>query len=156
MTTTPTVSRSLDVDAPAERVWSLLSDLPRMGELSPENTGGRWLGGATGPALGARFRGANRSGRRRWSTTAEVVRCEQGSAFAFDVVAGPMAVARWSYELTPTGPTSCTVTESWVDRRGRLLKALGGAVTGVGDRQAFTATSIERTLAALKAAAEQG
>lgn len=151
---TPTVSRSLDVDAPAEQVWALVSDLPRMGELSPENTGGRWVGGATGPALGARFRGTNRAGRRRWSTTCEVVRCEPGSAFAFDVVAGPLTVASWSYEVTPTGPTSCTVTEGWVDRRGRLLKALGGPLTGVDDREAFTAASIEQTLAALKAAVE--
>ncbi|MFN2524390.1 MAG: SRPBCC family protein, partial [Mycobacteriales bacterium] len=54
------VSRSTDVDAPADVVWGLVSDLPGMGRLSPENTGGRWSGGATGPAVGARFRGANR------------------------------------------------------------------------------------------------
>ncbi|MGZ6827726.1 MAG: SRPBCC family protein [Mycobacteriales bacterium] len=149
------LSRTVDVDAPAERVWELVSDLPRMGELSPENTGGRWIGGATGPAVGARFKGTNRSGWRRWSTTVEVVRCEPGSAFAFDVVAGPMRVASWAYDVTATGPSSCTVTESWADRRGGLLKAFGGAATGVSDREAFTATSMEQTLAALKAAAER-
>jgi hypothetical protein len=149
------ITRSVQVEAPAERVWALVSDLPNMGELSPENTGGRWLAGATGPAVGARFRGANRSGWRRWSTTAEVVRCEPGRVFAFDIRAAGLTVAEWGYDVTPQGEGSCTVTETWSDRRGALLKALGGVATGVSDRDAFTATSIEQTLAAVKAAAER-
>ena len=44
------LSRSIDVDAPPARVWDLVSDLPGMGRLSPENAGGSWLGGATGPS----------------------------------------------------------------------------------------------------------
>ena len=35
------------VTAKADRLYELVSDLPRMGEWSPENTGGKWLGGAT-------------------------------------------------------------------------------------------------------------
>ena len=40
------------IDAPAERVYDLVSDLPAMGRFSPENRGGRWprifeLGGIT-------------------------------------------------------------------------------------------------------------
>lgn len=62
-------AESRDIAAPAEKLWSLVSDLPRMGEWSPENAGGKWVKGATGPALGARFKGNNKNGVRRWSTT---------------------------------------------------------------------------------------
>ena len=67
---------SLDIAAPPEKVWALVSDLPRMGEWSPENAGGKWVKGATGPALGAVFEGNNKNGFRRWSTTVTVVGCE--------------------------------------------------------------------------------
>jgi uncharacterized protein YndB with AHSA1/START domain len=151
-----TVSRSVDVDAPPERVWQLVSDLPRMGELSPENAGGRWLGGAAGPAVGARFRGANRRGWRRWSTAVEVVDCEPGRTFAFDVRSGGLAVARWTYDVVARGDSGCTVTETWQDRRGRVIGVIGRAATGVGDRAAHTAGSIEHTLARVKERAEAG
>ena len=44
------------IAATPERVYELVSDLPRMGEWSPENTGGSWIKGATGPAVGAKFK----------------------------------------------------------------------------------------------------
>ena len=151
---TTRVSRSVDVAAPAERVWALVSDLPGMGRFSPENTGGRWSGG-TGPTVGAVFRGTNRRGARRWSTRSVVTRCEPGRAFAFQVDVARLPVAQWSYDLSPTADGSCRVTETWEDRRGVLLTRLGGMATGVQDRTAFTANSIDTTLAAVKAAAEQ-
>jgi hypothetical protein len=135
-------------------VWDLVSDLPRMGEFSPENEGGTWGRGATGPALGATFTGRNRAGRRRWSTRCTVTRCEPGRAFAFEVRAVGLPVAEWSYDLAPSG-SGCTVTETWRDRRSGLMALLGRATTGVQDRTAFTATSIEQTLDRVKARAEQ-
>lgn len=142
--------------APAGHVWPLISDLPRMGDLSPENTGGSWLGGATGPAVGARFRGANRRGWRRWSTSVQVTTCEPDRAFGFDVRSLGLPVASWAYELTPTGPGSCRVTESWTDSRGRLMQALGGLATGITDRATHTGRSIEHTLGRLKERVESG
>lgn len=147
------ISESVQVDAAADRVWGLISDLPSMGRLSPENTGGTWQRGATGPAVGARFRGHNRAGWRRWSTAVTVVRCKPGEEFAFTVTAAGLAVAEWAYTIAPLG-TGVSVTETWTDRRGGLMKVLGQATTGVADRAAFTRSSIESTLAALKAAAE--
>ena len=84
---------SLDIAAPAETVWTLVSDLPRMGEWSPENAGGKWVTGATAPALGAVFQGNNRIGIRRWSTTVTVIACEPGVVLEFAVTSGPLAVA---------------------------------------------------------------
>jgi hypothetical protein len=152
----PTVTRSIEVDAAPAAVWELVSDLPRMGELSPENRGGSWLRGATGPVLGARFRGANRRGWRRWSTTVQVTACEPGRTFAFDVSSLGLSVSRWTYDVTPRDAGRCTVSETWQDRRGRLMDAIGLAATGVGDRETYTARSIEHTLARLKERAETG
>jgi hypothetical protein len=147
------VSVTIHVDAPPETVYGLVSDLPRMGEWSPENTGGRWLGDATGPAVGARFRGTNRNHGRRWSTTVTVVDATPGAAFAFDVTYGPLPVARWSYEIT-AGDAGCDVTERWDDRRRGVMNVLGRIGSGVRDRRTFTETSIRTTLENLKAAAE--
>ena len=151
-----TVSRTVRIAAPPDRVWDVLSDLPSMGERSPENTGGRWAGGATGPTVGARFKGANRQGKRQWKTDVEVVRSVRGEQFAFRVSSVGLAVAEWSYDIAPDGAGGCTVTETWTDRRGGLVKRVGSLLTGVTDRDAFTATSIEQTLAAIKQQAEAG
>jgi hypothetical protein len=150
---TDQVSASTHIEASPEAVYELVSDLPRMGEWSPENTGGRWLGGAAAAAPGVRFKGTNKNGSKSWSTTAKIVEATPGQAFTFDVAVGPIKVARWSYRITPSG-AGCEVTESWVDQRGGLAKKLGGTASGVHDRATFTKTSIETTLANLKAAAE--
>ncbi len=149
-----TVRSRIDIAAPPARVWALVSDLPGMGRFSAENTGGVWQRGG-GPVAGAVFRGTNAQGRRRWSTTCTVVRAEPGTEFAFEVRAGGLPVARWSYALAPTA-SGCTLTETWEDRRGWLLTRLGGLATGVQDRTAFTSKSIDHTLAAVKVAAEGG
>lgn len=148
-----TISRSTTIAAPPQAVWELVSDLPGMGAFSPENTGGSWVGGATGPAVGAAFRGRNSAGRRRWSTRSTVVRSELGRAFAFDVAVAGLPVAQWTYELEPTAE-GCRLTETWTDRRGRLMVTLGRLTTGVADRAGFTAHSIEHTLERLKRRAE--
>jgi uncharacterized protein YndB with AHSA1/START domain len=149
---TELVSVEREVAAPPDTVWSMVSDVTRMGEWSPEAVGGRWLGGATGPAVGAKFRGKNQRGWRRWSTTAEVVECEPGRAFAFDVSTGPLKVARWGYRIEPT-PSGCTVEERWEDHRGALIKGVGRLATGVSDRATHNRESMAETLDNLAQAA---
>lgn len=144
---------SRQIGAPAERVWALVTDLERMGEWSPENTGGAWVRGSSGPGPGARVKGTNRNGKRRWSTEVRVVTFEAPRSFEFDVTALGLAVARWGYAIEPAGDR-CRVTETWVDRRGWLVRALGGPVSGVAERAAHNRQGMERTLAALAASAE--
>jgi len=153
-----TISRSVQVAAPAGTVWDLVSDLPNMGRISPENTGGAWRKGATGPAVGAVFTGHNRNGLRRWSTTVRVTKCEPGTSFAFAVssVFG-IPVSEWAYAIAPDAGGGCEVTESWTDRRPRWFKGPAGLVTGVMRRDdTSTAQNLEATLAALKKLAEGG
>ncbi len=140
-----------DIAAPAEKLWQLVSDLPRMGEWSPENAGGTWIKGATGPALGAVFRGTNKNGFRRWSTTVTVVGCDPGKVFEFAVTAGPLPVASWRYEFEDTG-SGCRVTESWQDQRKPWFVAVARVM---GEHSAAHAEKeMEATLANLAAAAE--
>lgn len=150
------LTRSTDINAPADLVWSLVSDLPAMGALSPQNVGGEWRGGATGPAVGARFRGRNRNGWRRWSTNVNVTKCEPGRSFAIAVSSAGVPVAEWAYELADRGADGCTVAESWADRRPGWFKrpaslVTGGGYTNMGD----VAANLDKTLAALKQLAEQ-
>lgn len=129
----------------------MVTDLPRMGELSPENLGGRWVGGATGPALGAKFRGVNRNGDKQWWTRVRVIVCEPDRLFTFDVRSPfGVRVSRWSYEITPT-EDGCLLTENWY-RVGNwfVRRFLGPKVTGRADRPGYNVESIEHTLNAVK------
>ena len=140
------------IAATPQRIYELVSDLPRMGEWSPEATGGKWLRGATGPAVGARFKGTNRKGRIRWSTAVKVVTAEPGNEFAFDVAAMGFGVARWGYRMEAVdGGTK--VTEYWDDHRNWVVAKLTGFVLSVPDRATHNATTMEQTLANVAAAA---
>ena len=142
-----------DIAAPAEQVWAMVSDVTRMGEWSPENVGGTWLGGATGPQPGARFRGTNRIGRRRWKTVATVVDAEPGRRFSFRVATMGLKVAEWGYTFEPTA-TGCRVTETWIDQRPGFFKPLAQLATGVADRATHNRAGMEQTVERLAAVAE--
>ena len=150
----PTISRSIAVSASPGLVWSLVTDLPRMDRFSPENIGGHWVG-AQGAALGARFRGTNVNGGKRWQTKVRVVGFTPGRRFAFDVrTPFGVRVSRWEYEVTPA-EVGCVLTEHWY-RVGNWVvrRFLGPRVTGRADRPGFNTYSIDCTLAAVKEFAE--
>ena len=149
------VGDSIEIAAPAHKVYDMVSDVPRMSEWSPEQVATKWVGGASGPEVGARFRGTNRNGWRRWSTSCKVTDAQPGKRFAFRVSAYGMPVADWVYEFAPSG-TGCSVTESTTDRRGFVIRHAGGLVTGVRNRPTRNVENIRQTLAALKKAAESG
>jgi polyketide cyclase/dehydrase/lipid transport protein len=140
-------SDSIDIAAPSEAAFELVSDLPGMGRFSPENTGGEWLGGARKPAVGVRFKGANAQGSRTWTTTSRVVEFDPPSRFAFAVTVMGVKVATWTYRIAPTD-TGCTVTESWHDQRSGFFKRVAKTVE---NRDDYTKESIRTTLEAIKA-----
>jgi uncharacterized protein YndB with AHSA1/START domain len=99
---------SVHIEAPAERIYDIVTDIAQMGRLSPECTGGSWLGRAGGPKVGARFRGWNRRGIAIWFTTNTVVTADPGRGFAFETKQSGM---RWRYEFEPD-ERGTVVTES--------------------------------------------
>jgi uncharacterized protein YndB with AHSA1/START domain len=147
------VSVTQEIAAPSENVWAMVSDLTRMGEWSPENEGATWLRGSTGPEPGATFRGRNSNGKKRWTTTGTIVDATPARLLTFRTSASGFKVAEWRYEFEDTA-SGCRVTETWIDQRGRLAKALGKPVSGVSDRAAHNRTTMETTLERLKLAAE--
>ena len=147
------VSVTQEIGAPAEKVWAMVSELTRMGQWSPENEAASWLRGATGPQSGATFRGTNRNGKKKWKTVGTIVDMEPGRLFTFRITAVGFKVAEWRY-IFETIPTGCRVTETWIDQRGHIAKALGKPVSGVEDRAAHNRGTMEQTLERLKATAE--
>lgn len=145
------LTESVHIEASAARVYSLISDLSRMGEWSPECTSVRWHGDVTQPMVGARFTGHNRNGWQRWSTTGTVVRATTDRMFAFEINVGPVPAALWAYLVTPDDD-GCTATEEWTDRRPTVLRAFMDRA--FGRRHDLNRAGIRETLANLKAAAE--
>ena len=133
------------IAATPEQLYALVSDLCRMGEWSPENTGGKWVKGATGPAVGAKFEGTNQLGKKKWKTLSTVAIAELAREFAFDVTAAGMKVARWGYRLDAVdGGTN--VTQYWDDHRSAVISKMTGIALGVKDRAAHNAAGMEQTL----------
>jgi uncharacterized protein YndB with AHSA1/START domain len=145
---------SLTVDAPADLVYDLVADLPRMGEWSPECERVTWRGGATHAVEGAHFLGHNRAGVVRWMTQGEVVTVVPGRNLAFEISFGLLKIARWEYFIVPDDDddSTCTVVEEWTDRRPLWYRA--PADRAFGSRMKINHRGIVQTLANLKLAAE--
>jgi hypothetical protein len=146
---------SKSVTADPGVVYDLVSDLTQMGKWSPEACGGRWVGGASGPSIGAKFHGNNRSGWRRWSTTSEVTAAERGKRFAFRVKFGPVPISDWSYDFDATAD-GANIVERWSDLRPSWVDLVSRPVMGISDRATHNRRNMEATLTALKVAAEDG
>ncbi len=147
------VSVTTEIHAPADRVWAMVADLARMKEWSPENDEVVWRKGATSAVPGARFAGTNRWESKRWSTVGTVLEAQPGRVLAFRITAVGQKVSVWRYRFEPTD-SGCAVTETWIDQRSVLVRALSARVSGVTDRVTHNRAGMERTLANLKAAAE--
>lgn len=141
------------IHAPSERLYELVSDLPKMGRFSPENKGGRWLGRAKGPRVGARFLGFNRRGPVVWTTISKVVVASPGEEFAFDVKASG---ARWRYRFQPEGDaTVVTEVREPLGRRPMTARLFaGGLLGGIAGHDDEMRDGMQATLSRLKAAAE--
>lgn len=145
----PADAVSLRIEAPPAAVWAVVSDPAGLGSLSPECIGGEWLDGATGPAVGARFKGRNRRGWVRWSTTNTVVEAEPERAFAFET---RDSATRWRFELVPDG-TGTVVTESRAATGPYPLIArlfTGALLGGVDDHTAELRAGMRATLERLQ------
>ena len=142
----------MHVDAPAEAAWDLVADVTRMGEWSPETTGARWLGGASGAVVGARFLGRNAQGRMRWVTLSVVEEAVRGRRFTFATYLrrGGKRYTRWRFVFEPTADGGCDVTESW-ELVNRFPLFTRFVLTP--EREALMHEGMQQTLARVAAAA---
>jgi uncharacterized protein YndB with AHSA1/START domain len=149
------VEVSQQVDAPGSRIWELISDPTKLAALTAECNAMTWVRPSNNPLVGARFRGSNRSGWRRWSTTCTITRYVPEVEIAWDVAFGPLNVAEWSYVIQQDeAATSSIVTERFVDHRAAVLRASSSLVRGVSDTEAHNRANMAQTLSRIKARAE--
>lgn len=155
---TGTIGRaSCTVQAAPETLYALVSDVRRMGEWSPECRRCEWIDGATGPAVGARFKGSNRRALVRWSTKLRVVTADSGREFAFVTIQGGHDETQWTYRFEPH-PEGSTVIETFEMMRDLpwYLRLAEITLMGVTDRKADLESGMRATLARLKTAVEGG
>ena len=149
-------SVSIDIKAPPDQVYDLVADIRRMGEWSPECRHCAWTGGATGPAVGARFRARNK-GRRgpSWFTFPVVTVADPGREFAFNRSGPGIGSYTWRYVLEPTS-TGTRLTESFQVERPlpKAMAWLTAKWTGSLDRDADLHEGMQTTLSRIKEAAE--
>jgi uncharacterized protein YndB with AHSA1/START domain len=161
---------SIHIDAPPDRVWRLISDVTRMGEWSPITYKCEWLGGATGPEAGARFRGYNKMSPAKWWTNCEITESVPGKVFEFrtmqvsppfSIGVGTREMTRWRYTFEHDG-IGTKVTETYAVTftppilriPEMIIRKIPGGANAVEKRQARTYDAMRATLERLKTVAE--
>jgi uncharacterized protein YndB with AHSA1/START domain len=150
-------SVTIHIAAPPARVYELVADITRMGEWSPECYRCEWVGGATGPRVGARFKARNRRRLLRWSNKPTVVVADEGREFAFSRRMPGAGEYLWRYRLTPSPEGGTDVTESYeaVRPERRPNSAFANLFTP-GDEPTHLRAGMAETLRRIKEAAEHG
>ncbi|HVX70076.1 MAG TPA: SRPBCC family protein [Mycobacteriales bacterium] len=147
-------SVTVHINAPAAKVWAVVSDVTRIGEFSPETFDAKWTDGATGPAVGAKFRGhVKRNGRGPvYWTTCRVTECVENEVFAFEVLTGGRALNTWTYRLAAAGDGT-DVTESFAlvpVLPLRIYWAIAGKARGKTNHTGMS-TTLERMKSVIEA-----
>lgn len=141
------------IKAPPETVYDLVSDLPRMGEWSPECQRVEWLDGSTEAIVGATFIGHNVGGPRKWmkwSRRGRVLAADRGREFTFATEEGGRESTEWRYRFEPTNDGTRVVesyTVKWIPTWARIVDV---PTNRAGELRA----AIGHTLSQLKSAAE--
>jgi hypothetical protein len=145
----------LEIDADATALYDMVSDLPRIGEWSPECERVVWEGEVDVPVEGTTFFGHNAVGpgrRIRYKRHGRVLVAERGREFAFITDEGGRESTVWRYTFAPAGSRT-RVTESyevrWIPTWARILDV-------PTNRHRELVENMRTTLERLKAAAEAG
>jgi uncharacterized protein YndB with AHSA1/START domain len=142
----------VDIDAPASKVWALISDFRRMPEWSPQC---RWMRPFGPLRQGTRTLNVNRRNRMYWTTTCTVVEVIPEKKLAFRVNANGTI---WTYELEPNGDGTrvieCRHAENGVTAFSNL--SVNAFFGGTANFERELLEGMNTSLANIKAAAEKG
>ncbi len=148
------IEASTDIKATPEKVWSIVSDLARMGEWSPQCRKVVVRGGRVGP--GTKTINVNRRGLLVWPTTAKVVTFEPNREISYRITENHTV---WGFEITPSAD-GVTLTERRVAPDGKttaLSSFLVNRAFGGNDNfEVELEEGIKETLTKIKSAAERG
>lgn len=144
------------IEAPPEALYDVIADVTRTWELSPEVVSCEWIDGATGPAVGVRFRAKNHAGRGPdWHNTPVITAADRGREFAFSRTEKGAGTIVWRYVFTPEG-SGTRVTESYEVTRPLTLGGwfIIGVLFGLKDRRGDLRRGMAETLERLAAVTE--
>jgi hypothetical protein len=154
--TTDQVSRH--IEATPQTLYDLVADVTRTPQYSPDIVRCTWLDGATGPAVGARFKAINNAGRGpNWSNKPVVTAADPAREFAFARTEPFAGTVDWRYTFAPEG-TGTRVTETY--EVTKQLTIVGWFIIdtlyGLHDRRSDLHASMQATLDRLAAITEAG
>lgn len=97
----------VDIDAPIEAVWNLMTDISFGAAFSEEFVGARWADGRLGPAMGAEFIGSNvHAAIGEWDVSCFVNRYVKHQEFGWVTSDPDNPGARWCFEVQPIAGAS--------------------------------------------------
>ncbi|MGX9792676.1 SRPBCC family protein [Mycobacterium sp. MMS18-G62] len=142
---------SVDIDASPDSVWSVISDLKRMPEWSPQC---RWMRVLGTLREGAYTINMNRQGHKFWPTASKVDRYEPGRAIAFRTLTNDSV---WLFEITATETGSKLIERRLVPQDGTSWFSKTIVAHILGGEDSFDDEMLDgmkTTLAKIKAAVE--
>lgn len=142
------------MQASAQTLYDLVSDIGRTGEWSPICTACWWDDETTAGEVGAWFTGRNVLPERTWESRSQVVVAEPGREFSWLV--GSKYV-RWGYTFAGVdGGTILTETWEFLPEGIAMFEERYGseAAAQIADRTEQARSGIPKTLAAIKQIAE--
>lgn len=149
----PLIEATIDIAAPPERVWAVVSDPRVMGGFSDQVL--RTIVRGTDPvAKGTRTLNVNRRGPLLWPTRAKVIEFDPPRRYAYRVKDN---AAIWSFALEPTaGGTRLTHrrdASAGLSDVSLMLqqRVLGGVAPFEAEMEAGMARTLERVKAAVEA-----
>ncbi|KUI28481.1 polyketide cyclase [Mycobacterium sp. IS-1496] len=146
----PLLHAEIEIDAPVAKVWSLVSDLGRMPQWSPQCRAMKLLGPLR---PGTKTVNLNRRNRLIWPTTCTITEVVSEKKVAFRVDANKTV---WSYELEPTA-TGTRLVETRDASNGVTAvsnMAVNKLMGGVPSFEEELVAGMNESLAKIKAAAE--
>ena len=144
--TTDTVERY--IEATPEALYDFIADVTRTPERTPDIVRCTWLDGATGPAVGARFKAINKQGRGpNWSNKPVVTVADRGREFSFTRTEPFAGTILWRHRFEAEG-TGTRMIESY--EVIKPIRAMGWFIIdtlyGLKDRRAGLRASMEASL----------
>lgn len=148
----PLLQAEVEINAPVEKVWGLISDFRRMPQWSPQC---RWMKPLGPVRPGTRTVNINRRGWMFWPTTSVITEVVPQTKLAFRV---PENRTVWSYQLEPTAGGTRLVETRHAENGISAFSAMATKLFmgGVPGFEIELVDGMNASLRAIKAAAENG
>lgn len=146
---TPLLQADITINAPAAKVWALISDLGNMPKWSPQCRTMKAIGAVK---VGTKTVNVNRRGALFWSTTATITALDPQQKLSFRVNTNN---TEWTYDLEPSG----TGTKVTVSRHAEAVKPISSTLInrfmgGVPNFEVELVEGMKTSLGRIKAVAE--